>query len=407
VNNLRALLLRNLARVVLFLIYSIAVVISLVTKRLYRKKTHSGRIIINATFHNPNWFYAHIEPVARANYGEVILVTDEVIAEIPNLVYKCPPKWLSAIFTRAGAKAIWVFLMGCKYPADLFMGYHIFPSAITALICGRLLGAKCAYQVTAGELELEGGGWNAENKLMTSLLTPSALIEKMALSVTNQFDLVVVRGSNAKQFILKGGYQARLEVITGSVELPELDDDTTKDIDIIFVGRLAEYKRPEIFVDVIHQLTNQFPAINAVMVGDGPDRDQLESKIQQLGLNDNLDLLGQRGDVMTLLGRSKIFVLTSRWEGVSIAMLEAMGLGLVPVVSKVGDLADFAINDSTGYTIEHVVADNYSEVIGELLSSPEKYDRLSAAARQLILDKAERNRLAKRWAEVITTLVNN
>ncbi len=394
---------RLIAQIALTIVYGKAIIIGKIFRRLYRKKSRSNTIVINATFHNPNWFFAHIEPLARANYGKVVLVTDEEIAQVPNLIYECPPKWLSKVLTRAGSKALWTLIKGFKYKGDVFVGYHIFPSAVTALMCSRILGAKCVYQVTAGELELEGGGWNAENPLMTMLQAPSPWIEKMALGLTRQFDLVVVRGSKAQRFIREGGYYGPIEIITGSIELPD-EPAVDKTIDLITVGRLTEYKRPDLFVELVARLRDAYPSIKAVMVGDGPDRPMLEKKIAELNIADNIELLGQRKDVMSLLAQSKIFVLTSRWEGVSIAMLEAMAMGLVPVVSNVGDLADFAENDVSGYVVELADTDSYVKYISLLLGDEKLFSKLSQAASERVLARAERNVLATRWKRVFTEL---
>ena len=163
---------RAVATIALTIVYGFAVLVSVVL-RGFRRRRHTGRIIVNGTFHNPNWFHAHITPLVQCGFGEVILVCDEPVADLPNLTYRCPPAWASRLFSRAGAKALWTLWQGIRHPADIFVGYHIFPSAVTALVCGRLTGARVVYQVTAGPLELEGGGWNAENKLMTALGRPS------------------------------------------------------------------------------------------------------------------------------------------------------------------------------------------------------------------------------------------
>ena len=155
---------RLVAVLLLSIAYSTGIFFSRILKKLRSRRALRKRIIINGTFHNPNWFFAHIEPIANSNYGEVILVCDEPIQELPNLKYSCPPPWLGKLISRALAKFIYTLANGIRYPADIYVGYHIFPSALTAIICARLLGAKCCYQVTSGQLELEGGGWNSENK---------------------------------------------------------------------------------------------------------------------------------------------------------------------------------------------------------------------------------------------------
>jgi len=400
VNNLK----RLLATVLLSFIYGVATLISILTKTWHISNKKHRRIIVNGTFHNPNWFHAHITPLVNGGYGEVILICDAPIAELPNLTYKCPPNWANKLLSRAGAKFLWTFLMGFRYPADVYIGYHIFPSAVTALICGRIFGARVVYQLTAGELELQGGGWNVENKVMVALGRPSRLVERMANNMLREFDLAIVRGSNARNYVMNQNFKHDLEVVTGSVETT-LPISENKDIDLIFVGRLSEYKRPDRLLEVVAGIVQKFPTCKATLVGDGPDREALEIQAKNLNIESNVIFLGQRDDVPALLSRAKIFILTSRWEGVSIAMLEAMAMKAVPVVSNVGDLKDFAISDKTGYAIDEENLEEFVERIVELLSNDKHRESLAENARELVVTKCDRAVLSKRWCDILEKLV--
>lgn len=394
---------RIISIIVLTLIYGLTIIISIIGRPFTRTHPLSQkRILINGTFHNPNWFFAHIEPIVRSNYGEVILVCDEPIADLPGLRYACPPRWAARVFSRAGAKFLWTFGLGLRYGADLFMGYHIFPSAITALICARLQGAKAAYQVTSGPLELDGGGWHAENKILIKLNRPSLLVERLAFAVTRNFDLVVVRGNSAARFVReRAKYRNYLEIITGSVDTRSQLMRDQRDIDVIFVGRLTEYKRPDRLVKALAIVAKNVPTLHATFVGDGPDLADLMLQVCTLGLEKNIKFLGQRSDVPELMGKARVFVLTSRWEGVSIAMLEAMALGVVPVVSDVGDLRDFVEDNITGFILSGEDIDGFGERISQLLCNESLRIRLAQNARERIVACCDRGSLAQRWKQVL------
>ncbi len=395
---------RFVAIFVLSIVYGITLALAKCCKAVIRPCRVRRRIIINGTFHNPNWFFAHIEPLVRANYGEIILVCDEPVAPLPGLTYVCPPKWAAQIFSRAGAKLIWTFLTGVRQPADIYVGYHIFPSAITALICARIFGAKAIYQVTSGPLELSGGGWNAENALLSALGKPSDIVANLAFAVTRQFDLCVVRGSSAKQFLSTINFSNQVEVVTGSVQVDDKCGQCDRDIDVIFVGRLVEVKRIDRIIKITKDLVVSNPTIKVAIVGNGPEMDKLQKQVSALQLNKNIEFLGQRSDVPNLVGRSKVFVLTSRSEGVSIAMLEAMALRVVPVVSDVGDLNDFVINGETGFLVDQDDLQGFSERIGNLLSDTSTRTTLAEASRDKILLTSERQALAKRWFAILQDL---
>ena len=393
---------RLLAIIALFFVYAATKLVAVLSLD-WKKRSRSGYVLVNGTFHNPNWFHAHITPLVQSGYGPVVLITDEPIVELDNLIYHCPPIWANRFLSRAGAKALWSFYYGWKYGADIYVGYHIFPSAVSTLICARILGAQCVYQVTSGQLELEGGGWHAENKLLVALGGPSSLVERMVLSVVREFDLAIVRGSAAGEYLRKAGFRRSLEAVTGSVDMEELVPGE-KDIDVIFVGRLTEYKRPDRLVNVIGKVVESHPQCVVKLVGDGPDRDELEDQAKRLGIENNVEFMGQRSDVPTLVARAKVFILTSRWEGVSIAMLEAMGMEAVPVVSDVGDLADFAVNDETGFVIPEDEIDAYADAISRLLDDEDFRLRLAKSARELVSSRCDRVVLSRRWGVIFNEL---
>lgn len=375
--------------------------------RVFKRKRKTGRIIVNGTFHNPNWFFAHISPLAASGYGEVILICDEPIAELPNLTYVCPPAWLGRIFSRALVKFCYTFFVGLRNPADVFVGYHIFPSAVTALVCARLLGSRAVYQVAAGELELEGGGFGAENKLLVGLNRASKWVELLAHKVAVQFDLIVVRGSKAKHYIQKIGYTGHLEVVTGSVIVDASLMQDKRDIDVLFVGRLTEYKRPDRFLKIIQKVVVSQPECRVCLAGDGPDRIDLELLATNLGISKNVEFLGQRSDVPELMGRAKLFALSSRWEGVSIAMLEAMSVETVPVVTDVGDMRDFAESGVTGFVFAEDDLDGFADAISNLLNDETQRRRMGKAGKELIMQRCERGRLSQRWYSIFSEMTTN
>ena len=82
----------------------------------------------------------------------------------------------------------------------------------------------------------------------------------------------------------------------------------------------------------IKQIVHKFPFVHLNIMGDGPDRNILESYIEQNNLKNNIYLKGIQKDIPSLLVKSDLFLMTSFWEGFSIALLEAMATGL-PVVT--------------------------------------------------------------------------
>jgi L-malate glycosyltransferase len=365
----------------------------------------TGRILVTGTFFNPNWYLSHITPLSRSGVNEVILVVDEPQLPLERVQFVCPPKWLAALISRAGAKTLWMFVSGLRYRPDLYMGYHIFPSAVSALFVARLLNRPACYQDTSGPLELEGGGWSAENRVMAALGRPSPVIQSLAARVVREFDLVVVRGTKAATFIRKMGYQNNLAIITGSVETKERwREQREREFDLAFVGRLTEFKRPDRFISIVAAVTERIPGVTAIVIGDGPDKEALVRQSHMMGLEDRITFVGKREDVPELLSRSKVYVLTSRWEGLSIAMIEAMANGAVPVVSDVGDLRDLVCHGTNGFVVAEDAIDTFCDSITQLLSDESLWRKCSLAAVKSATDYSSLPAVSNKWHDALSKL---
>lgn len=103
----------------------------------------------------------------------------------------------------------------------------------------------------------------------------------------------------------------------------------------VFVGRLAPEKSIATLIEAWPQVRREWPTARLVLVGDGPERGGLEAAVRRLGLTAAVTFAGAVAEPLEILRASDLFVLPSREEGMSIALLEAMALGLPVVVSSI------------------------------------------------------------------------
>ena len=400
------LIVRAAAYILLISVYGFTWLVAILGRMIpHRPWRRTGRIMVTGTFFNPNWYLSHVTPLSRSGVKEVILVVDEPQLPLERVRFVCPPRWVSRLISRAGAKAIWMIIAGLRYRPDLYMGYHIAPGACSALVAGKLFGRPSCYQMTAGPVEIIGGGFEAIESVGGSLGHPSKLIETMALAVVKLFDLIVVRGSRAKEYIEAQDIKGSVAIITGSVngclQLPQND----REIHLIFVGRLAPIKQVHQFIAIVDAIGRIMPNVRAAIVGDGPLMANMKAKAGRLGLTDNIEFLGRRKDVKATLDCSKIFVLTSKFEGLSIAMVEAMAAGTVPVVADVGELGDLVIDGVNGYLVEPNRIDEYTKKVISLLQDPalwEKYSLRAIEAARIHCDVAV---ISKKWQQNLRDVV--
>ncbi len=110
------------------------------------------------------------------------------------------------------------------------------------------------------------------------------------------------------------------------------------------VGRLAAVKNYKLLVRAIAAI----PGVDLVLIGDGPQRGQIEAEAAAAGICERVRLLGHREDVAELLPGLDVFVLPSLSEGMSNTLLEAMACGLPVVASRVGGNVELVRNGVTG-----------------------------------------------------------
>ncbi|MCB1671169.1 MAG: TIGR03088 family PEP-CTERM/XrtA system glycosyltransferase [Gammaproteobacteria bacterium] len=139
---------------------------------------------------------------------------------------------------------------------------------------------------------------------------------------------------------------------TDVADLPEGFRRRSDRLVIGTVGRLAAVKDQRLLLEAMHRLLAERPelrdTLRLIIVGDGPEREALITRIEQLSLQDSVWLAGDREDIPELLRALDLFALPSLAEGISNTILEAMASGLPVVASSVGGNPELVQEEQTG-----------------------------------------------------------
>ncbi|MFO0952712.1 MAG: glycosyltransferase family 4 protein [Isosphaeraceae bacterium] len=103
----------------------------------------------------------------------------------------------------------------------------------------------------------------------------------------------------------------------------------------VFVGRLAREKGLDTLLNAWPTVLESFPKARLMLIGEGPERPALTAQAARLGVSSSVELPGAVDDPVEVLRGSDLFVLPSREEGMSIALLEAMALGIPAVATSI------------------------------------------------------------------------
>jgi glycosyltransferase involved in cell wall biosynthesis len=213
-------------------------------------------VLLSGTFYNENWFRSHIFPLSASRAIErILVVTDQALFDVPKVTYVCPSPWMTRFLGRSLSRALLVLQIAGRERPDLLMGYHIMPNSLLCLVAAAIFGLESAYQMTGGPIQLIGGGPGSENLLLGRLRRPSRTLERLVFHLVRQFDLVVVRGRSAREFVKWNGLNRNCRIVTGSVDTERFSrDGSLSEYDLVCVSRLIHKKGLEFLLSLVAHL---------------------------------------------------------------------------------------------------------------------------------------------------------
>lgn len=151
---------------------------------------------------------------------------------------------------------------------------------------------------------------------------------------------------------------------------------------IAVVGRLTEQKGHRYLIEAAPAILAAHPKTHFLFIGQGELRDELQSQIQHLNLLSHFHFLGVRSDIPALLAAIDMFVQPSLWEGLSVALLEAMAAAKPIVATAVSGTTQAMINSQTGLVVPFADSPALTKAIVQLLADPAQAQVMGRTARQ-------------------------
>jgi glycosyltransferase involved in cell wall biosynthesis len=346
-----------------------------------KKKSRPARIVLTGGFVSDGWVAAHVAPLASSTFCQhVWIVTDRPFKNIAKVTYCCPSPWSTRVLGKTGARLFCFLWVSITRRADIVGGFHLLCNGLAALAISGIVRARCVYFSVGGWAEILGGGSFSGTPLFGATGVNDRRLEGMLLNAISRFDLTITMGTKAKRFFQESGVE-RIQVVPGGIDAATFSrGESAPDIDIILVARFDPIKRIDVFLQAMQLIVRAYPQLNAVVVGDGPLRPQLEALRKSLDIERQVQFAGFHHDVSRWLRRARIFALTSDSEGLPLAAMEATLIGLPVVASNVGDMSDLVIDGKNGYLVAPRDAATFAARILDLLREPTKLKSCSQAA---------------------------
>lgn len=218
--------------------------------------------------------------------------------------------------------------------------------------------------------------------------------------------IVTLTQEDQKNFQCYFGNKLLIKQIYNPIEM--IETECTYDINsktIISVGRLAYQKGFDILLDIAAIVLTKYPDWNWIILGDGDDKEILEHKRKKLGL-ERVNFLGRITNVSTYLQKSALFVMTSRYEGFPLVLIEAKEYKL-PIVAfrcKTGP-SELVQDNVNGYLVDCFDVVSMAEKICSLIEDFELRKKFSENA-FLDVDKMNYPKIISQWNELLQKIVS-
>ncbi|WP_214072357.1 glycosyltransferase family 4 protein [Mucilaginibacter sp. dw_454] len=203
----------------------------------------------------------------------------------------------------------------------------------------------------------------------------------------------IVLSTVEEEYIIKKYNCKNVYTLPNCIDLTEAEkfertEHPTDGLVLLFLGRVVTDKGLEYIFQALKALKNQGLPFTFVLAGKGPDEEEYKTKFN--------DLLGKSFDFRGVVGgKSKsnafkdcdVFLLPSFFEGLPIALLEAMSFGLVPVTTDVGSIANVVKHDINGILVRTKSSEDIADAIIKLSSDRGFLHQLSTNARNTIFEE--------------------
>ncbi len=342
-----------------------------------------AEILMTGTFHSDNWVRSHLKPLAESSAcARLRIVATNPVPAVAKVEAIYPPSWLIRTLGTVPARLLVFVWVAMRTRPHVVGAFHLLINGLVTSLLARWVGARSMYFCVGGPVEMLDGGIWGENKYFAKLTTPDPVVERWLLEAVAASDVVITMGTRAIDFFRARGIASPCHVIAGGIDASAFAVSARQpEFDIVLVARLVPIKAIDILIRAIAELAQTRPGVTAVIVGDGPLRESLEALAAELGVTDRITFAGQQTNVEDWLRRSRIFVLTSKSEGLALSLMEAMTSGLPAVVSHVGDLGDLVTEGVNGHLVRDRDPGAFARPLGELLDDPQRYSAFAAAAR--------------------------
>ena len=273
---------------------------------------------------------------------------------------------------------------------------HGFPEHLLGRQAGLLAGVPVLVQVEH----------NSEERY-----TPWKFYQTRRLS--KYTDRVVCVSEGVAQVLAQQQLKAPIQAIPNGIDTDRFGGTSPTPIcerssDLIMVGRYAKSKDHVTLIEALHRLKKVGVTANLTLVGSGRKqyKKEVHDLVKRYGLQDQITFIEYSNEIDKLLSQHKVFVMSSRFEGLNLAVLEAMASACVVIGSRAVGVEELIEDREDGFLFPIGDAQALADCINEVLLKPSDYQALALSARTKVLTHYSQQRVTRAYYQLFQDLMN-
>ncbi|MGY5871275.1 MAG: N-acetyl-alpha-D-glucosaminyl L-malate synthase BshA [Candidatus Thorarchaeota archaeon] len=299
---------------------------------------------------------------------------------------------------------------------DLIHSHYAIPHAMSAYMAREIikipyvvtlhgsdvhtLGLDPAYKPVVKHTVEEADGVTAVSEFLKKKAHEELGIEREIHVIPNFIDTSTFSQVTGIRLVVESGCVS----LRGEEEAFEICPD---DRIILHASNFRTVKRVVELIEIMKLVIDKIPNARLVIAGDGPTRIEVERKIEELKLCNNIHLLGIKSNMQEIMGSADVFALNSTLEGMPLVLLEAMSCKLPVITTPAGGIPELVRPGIDGVVTKGFDKEEYAEEMIKLLESDSKRKKFARAGHNRVEDKFTAEKVVSMYEKVFEEAVGN
>lgn len=281
----------------------------------------------------------------------------------------------------------------------VYFAHGVGSPAWLAVVARYLLGGRCVVKIRSEEAAYSRSWWQrVQLSWLPKLVDVFWVISDESQRILEQYGvaadkiLLIPNGVDSDKFHPVGSHEKL--IARQRLGLPV--DKTI----VLCVGRLIPRKAYDVLIEACAELPHEtLSGLQIVIVGGGPQEESLKELARAKGMSKHLWFEGHQDETADYYKAADVFILQSRGEGLSNALIEAMSCGLPVICSAVGGAPDWIEHGINGFLFPSEDIERLREAITEMIRRREEWRRMGGYSRQLVEKELALSVTSRRFSE--------